>query len=78
VYWSGTQYSANPNGAWSFYTNAGYQYLNNKDYGGGFALAVSPGQISAVPLPGAAWLLGSGLLGLVGLARRKADTLALR
>lgn len=27
--------------------------------------------IGAVPLPGAAWLFGSGLLGLVGLARRK-------
>lgn len=26
---------------------------------------------STVPVPGAAWLLGSGLLGLIGLARRK-------
>ncbi len=29
-------------------------------------------------VPGAAWLLGSGLLGLVGLARRKAETSTLR
>lgn len=29
-------------------------------------------EISAVPVPAAAWLLGSGLLGLVGIARRKA------
>ena len=28
--------------------------------------------ISPVPVPAAAWLFGSGLLGLVGLARRKA------
>ena len=28
--------------------------------------------IAAVPVPAAAWLLGSGLLGLVGFARRKA------
>lgn len=27
--------------------------------------------VSAVPVPAAAWLLGSGLLGLVGVARRK-------
>lgn len=28
--------------------------------------------VSAVPVPTAAWLLGSGLLGLIGVARRKA------
>ena len=28
-------------------------------------------QISTVPIPAAAWLFGSGLLGLVGIARRK-------
>jgi hypothetical protein len=27
--------------------------------------------VSAVPVPAAAWLFGSGLLGLVGVARRK-------
>lgn len=31
----------------------------------------APGLVSAVPVPAAAWLLGSGLLGLVGVARRK-------
>lgn len=30
------------------------------------------GAVSAVPLPAAAWLFGSGLLGLVGVSRRKA------
>lgn len=30
-----------------------------------------PGQVSAVPLPAAVWLLGSGLLGLAGVGRRK-------
>ena len=28
--------------------------------------------VSAVPVPAAAWLLGSGLIGLVSIARRKA------
>ena len=31
----------------------------------------SVSSVSAVPLPAAAWLFGSGLIGLVGLARRK-------
>ena len=30
----------------------------------------TPGTISAVPIPGALWLLGTGLVGLVGLRRR--------
>jgi hypothetical protein len=29
-------------------------------------------RVSAVPVPAAAWLFGSGLIGLIGLARRKA------
>ena len=29
------------------------------------------GQVSAVPIPAAVWLFGSGLLGLVGIARRR-------
>lgn len=29
------------------------------------------GQVSGIPVPAAAWLMGSGLIGLVGVARRK-------
>ena len=29
------------------------------------------GDVSAVPVPAAVWLFGSGLMGLLGLARRK-------
>lgn len=32
----------------------------------------SPGKISAVPVPAAAWLFGSALVGMLGLKRRKA------
>jgi len=34
--------------------------------------AVQSGDVSAVPVPAAVWLFDSGLLGLVGVARRKA------
>lgn len=34
---------------------------------------VFEGSLSQVPIPSAVWLFGSGLLGLIGLARRKAN-----
>jgi hypothetical protein len=36
------------------------------------AASGSSGTTPTVPIPAAVWLLGSGLLGLVGVARRKA------
>jgi hypothetical protein len=69
AYWSVTETSAELEGAWSFFNSIGY--LSN--YGKtrpAFALAVAPGDISAAPIPGAVWLLGSGLLGLAGLRRK--------
>jgi len=42
-------------------------FINLESAGSGsFAI-----ELAAVPVPAAAWLFGSGLLGLVGLARRK-------
>ncbi len=42
-------------------------------YGGQqYTAAISIAGVSAVPVPAAAWLFGSGLLGLIGIARRKA------
>jgi len=75
VYWSGTEYSAIPDNAWYLNTVFGDQSFTNKrgkfsEGGNGYALAVSLGQISAVPVPGAALLLGSGLIGLLGLRRK--------
>ncbi len=36
-----------------------------------YAWAVRPGDASAVPIPATVWLFGSGLIGLIGWARRK-------
>lgn len=45
------------NGIWNFATSGDLTY--------------SQSAVSAVPVPAAVWLLGSGLLGLVGVARRR-------
>jgi len=68
-YWSGTEYASIQGVAWDFDMDDGsqsYTYEPNVEYG----LAVRSGQVSAVPVPAAVWLLGSGLIGLIG-ARRK-------
>ncbi len=41
----------------------------NVDIGSGNSMEVL--SISTVPIPAAVWLFGSGLLGLLGIARRK-------
>jgi hypothetical protein len=41
---------------------------------GGSLLMVDTQVIQAVPVPAAAWLFGSGLLGLAGIARRKKNS----
>ncbi len=69
TYWSGTRLGGTQN-AWSFDTGFGNQAYGNI-VGIGYALAVTPGAISPVPVPGAVWLLGSGLFGLVGVSRRR-------
>jgi hypothetical protein len=69
AYWSGTEYASYPNLAWIFITFDGYQDYNFKNLQF-YAWAVSPGQVSAVPVPGTVWLFGTGLVGLLGLKRR--------
>ncbi len=69
-YWSGTEYAATTSNAWYFRTQTGYQHANSPKSSGFEALAIRSGEISVVPVPGAVWLLGSGLAGLVGLRRK--------
>ena len=70
VYWSATEYAPNTNLAWTFDMSNGLQYDVYKTFNL-YAWAVQSGDVSAVPVPAAVWLFGSGLVGLIGLARRK-------
>jgi hypothetical protein len=74
-YWSATEYAPSTSDAWYFYANYGNQYHYSKA-NGMYAWAVHSGDVgvavSSVPVPATAWLFGSGLLGLISVARRKA------
>ena len=53
----------------SFYETAEVLEVTNPDFTGHRVINVS---FQVVPIPAAVWLFGSGLLGLIGVARRKA------
>ena len=69
-YWSGTEFAPSTDNAWYFNFFNGLQGVSDKN-DNLFAWAVQSGDVSAVPVPAAVWLFGSGLLGLIGVARRK-------
>lgn len=69
-YWSTTETTPVSSDAWFLHFYAGNQAVRSKN-SLLFAWAVHEGNVGAVPIPAAVWLFGSGLLGLVGAARRK-------
>jgi hypothetical protein len=71
LYWSSTELAPDTSRAWNFsFFGNGFQGANEKIYPVA-AWAVRPGEVLAAPAPAAVWLFGSGLLGLVGISRRK-------
>ena len=73
-YWSVTGYApGTSNDKWRFNFYSGFQDYSSKIQGGMYAWAVHAGDVgtSVVPVPAAAWLFGSGLLGLVGMGRKR-------
>ena len=70
-YWSSSEGYGNYQ-AWFFDFYRGYQDHHWDTYGG-YAWPVHAGDVGApaIPVPAAAWLFGSGLLGLVGLSRKR-------
>ena len=69
-YWSATEYASNTILAWNFGMHIGLQEVNHKS-NNLYSWAVQSGDVGAVPVPAAVWLFGLGLLGLIGVARRK-------
>jgi len=69
-YFSATEQSPNGGGALVFNMGSGFQIGSNK-LDARYAWAVQSGDVSPVPVPAAVWLLGSGLIGLVGFTKRK-------
>ncbi len=75
-YWSSTEVMPDPFdvfSAWIYRFDDANQF-EGLDGDTSSAWAVHSGDVSAVPVPAAVWLFGSGLLGLVGMARRKKTT----
>lgn len=72
-YWSGTEMPMYFDSAWYFEMHWGFQGYFNKDAMYSYAWAIHDGDVgaSAVPVPAATWLFGSGLIGLMGFAKRK-------
>ena len=69
-YWSDTVYAFFPNTAWEFGFAVGNQGPINTDVEF-LGLAVRPGHVSIIPLPGAVGLIFSGLIGLIGFRRHR-------
>jgi len=73
-YWSDTEYPPNTTQAWHFYFDTGGQNNHQKDDGQEdgkyYAWAVRDGDVAPVPIPSAVWLLGSGLVCLVGIRKK--------
>ena len=69
-YWSGTEFAPATHLAWAFNFSNGHQFegLNTSNL---FSWAVHLGDVSPIPVPAAVWLFGSGLLCLIGVARRR-------
>ena len=73
AYWSGIEYVNDAGTAWLFGTSDGVQTFEPKA-GKYFMWAVTPGEITPVPVPAALWLFAPALLGLVSRRRSPAAT----
>lgn len=70
-YWSSTTEAGFPDYAWDFVFTSGAQSdaFKTTNFMGGWA--VHDGDVAVVPAPGAAGLLGTGIIGALAMARRR-------
>lgn len=71
LYWSGSLSTYSAGSVFTYDFNHGDPYDSSFGFAPFYAMAVYDGDVSAVPVPAAMWLFGSGLLGLIGITRRK-------
>lgn len=71
-YWTSTDFLSDTSEAWYFGKSNGAQGVIVKTFLGYDGWAVHNGDVAMIPTPPALWLFGSGLLGLIGVVRRKA------
>ena len=70
-YWSATDFAPHTTNVWSFAMFNGAQVWSPKTQVVSYAWAVHDGDVGLIPIPAAVWLFASGLIGLIGIARRK-------
>ena len=70
-YWSSTPVRPFPGYAYVFSMSYGFTNYGAVTTPLFYGWAVHSGDVGPVPVPAAVWLFGSGLLGLVGIGRRK-------
>lgn len=70
-YWSGTTEAGFPDYAWDFVFTQGVQSDAFKTTNFQHGWAVHGGDVALVPAPATAWLLATGLLGVIRMTRRK-------